>query len=204
MCSAAIDSPARGMSSRPFLLLSLPNSGSDWLASCIVAATGWRYYRKEFFNPLTNPDCADELLKAFGCELVTGSEHLCTCDRAAVSAAVQATWPRDTFDFNKEVWSFAKLPALVEHFNCMVLTRSGASLFPPSRLRVWQWYDAIWHQLPRNGRPLFAVSPRTRAVEGHAVARDMLLRDALAYEVPCLDYERIVQANPHEIAQTAK
>ncbi len=167
------------MARKPFLLLGTPNSGTDWLAGCIARVTGWRFFQKEFFNPLTNPDHARELLQAFGCELVSGFEQLARCHTQGIDAVIQRTWPADRYDFNKEVWSFAKLPALVAHFDCLVLTRSTASLFPPSRLRVWQGYDAIWHAIRRAERmPLFAVDPRDRAREGHAMANEILIRDA--------------------------
>jgi hypothetical protein len=188
------------MAQKPFLLLGTPNSGTDWLAGCIARVTGWRYFQKEFFNPLTNAACAETLLTEFGCELVTGLGNLATCYTQQIDAVIEKTWPRDFYDFNKEVWSFAKLPALVAHFDCLVLTRSTSSLFPPSRLRVWQWYDAIWNSLHAAGRiELNATTPIARAREAHAAANDILLRDAAALRVPQLSYDHLISSTPEEV-----
>lgn len=185
---------------KPFLIVSTPNSGSDWLAECIQRATGWRYFRKEFFNPLTNGAYAETLLSAFGCELATGAEHLSTCYTQQIDAVIERTWPPDTYDLNKEVWSFCKLPALVAHFDCLVLTRSTSSLFPPSRLRVWQWYDAIWNALKKARRiELNATTPLARAREAHGAANDILLRDATALRVPQLSYDHLISSTPEEV-----
>lgn len=185
---------------KPFLIISTPNSGSDWLAECIQRATRWRYFRKEFFNPLTNGPYAETLLSQFGCELATGAENLATCYTQQIDTVIERTWPRDTYDLNKEVWSFCKLPALKAHFDCIVLTRSTSSLFPPSRLRVWQWYDAIWHALKKSGRiELNAATPQARAREAHSAATDILLRDATAMSVPQLSYDQLITAEPDEV-----
>ncbi len=187
---------------KPFLLLGTPNSGTDWLAGCIVRVTGWRYFQKEFFNPLTNAQHSETLLSNFGSELVTGLENLATCHTQGIDAVVERTWPADTFDFNKEVWSFCKLPALVAHFDCLVITRSAASLFPPSRLRVWQWYDAIYHAFARVHGPHWQhehFTPQARALHAHAVASDRLTRDATAIGVPQLSYDHLINAESDEI-----
>lgn len=55
---------------KPLLMLSLPNSGSSWLAELIAANTSWNRYFMEYFNPLRNIVWYHELSKGFGCELI--------------------------------------------------------------------------------------------------------------------------------------
>ena len=47
-----------------YMILSLPNSGTDWLCRILAKhgrSDGLRYYDKEFFNPICNPKYATVL-----------------------------------------------------------------------------------------------------------------------------------------------
>ena len=95
------------------MILSLPNSGSDWLADVICQNSRLRYYNKEFFNPITNSVFGDRLAEAFGCELVGCYQNIAAPWREHVDELdriYSETWARFVCDFDKEV--FQKLKKL--------------------------------------------------------------------------------------------
>lgn len=132
---------------KPKLLLSIPNSGSDWVARCIAQVTGWNYYEKEYFNPICNMGEADRLIFAgFGCELASAARGIWIHPTKDAQEIYDQF--RRQYSFNKEVWGFSKIDWYKERFDCIVLTRSWQTMFPPSRLRVVQWYDQIYMAMP--------------------------------------------------------
>lgn len=157
---------------------------------------------------MTNPDYALILGRAFGCELVSYYRQLGTRDAASVAWVIRETGALEKFRFNKEVWSFAKLPMLCAHFDCLVLTRAAESLFPPSRLRVWQWYDAIYNALlvsyPLGKMLLLAGHPRERCLAAHEAARFILETDAARCGVPIIDYDMMASGDSGDVAAVAR
>ena len=64
---------------------------------------------------------------------------------------------------------------------------------PAARLRVWQWYEAIWQSVSHS----FASQPLdtmvARAMAGYKIARTTMERDASRLDIPILSYDDLVQ-----------
>jgi hypothetical protein len=180
------------------MILSLPNSGTDWLCA-ILAKHGreLRYFEKEFFNPICNQHYAPILETAFGCELASSYRNIAWRGRdpkvAAMEDVYQATWAGEAFNFDKENFSAMKVEFFARHFRLAFLYRSAANVFPPSRLRVWAWYDAIYQALVDVGGILPAnLGARTlaeRAQVAHAACWTEMRYQAEILGVPIIDYE---------------
>lgn len=123
---------------KPKMLLSLPNSGSDWVMSMLTRVdSSLRYFNKEYFNPMCNLGMVDRLLYAgFPSELGTRIVLNGTAAEAIYSSFCT------NYNIGKEVFGFLNLDWYKKHFDCVVLLRKPESLFPPSRLRVLSWYAA--------------------------------------------------------------
>lgn len=193
---------------RPWLCLSLPNSGSDWFADLVAQCTPRaRYYHKEFFNPVTNWPHMAELATVFGCELPSTLNNLYRQmnrmrddeDQAAMLAVIDKTWgAQQEWNCNKEVWSFGNAEIFKDRFVLWGLTRSADTLFPPSRARVWAWYDVIAY-----AAGLLSTSTEfdQRCRQAHGFATELLLEDADRHEFPVLEYDKIVSGTPDEVMQ---
>jgi hypothetical protein len=184
------------------MILSLPNHGSDWLCQ-ILAKHGHgdalRYYHKEFFNPICNPKHAGVLEGAFGCELASGYQNIGvrSCEQEAELEAVYGeSWASERYNFDKENFSVIKVPFFARHFQLAFLYRAVDNVFPPSRLRVWAWYDAIYMGLLSTGVVL-DNEPRDleeRARVAHAACWGEMKHQAEALDAPILDYEKLCTA----------
>ena len=172
--------------SKPHLLLSLPSSGSDWLAGCIARATGWRYFDKEFFNPICNP--IPEVESGFGCEMVS---HYRKIAKPIPSDAAWNAWKQSGYDFNKEVFCAFNVPWFAKRFKCCALLRRCEDTFPPKRARVMSWYDAIWHSCLLAGYSVTAEASAERAREAHAHASSQLRKDCGSRGIFVIEYERL-------------
>jgi hypothetical protein len=174
---------------KPLLMLSLPNSGSTWLADLLHEhVPGCRPYFMEFFNPLRNEKHEDVLRRQFGCELVGCYRNIAWAGGVSIDADIEQTWGRESYAFTKEVWSPTKLPAFVRHFRCFVIVRSAEESFPPSRLRVWSFYEHAWFALRDAGWQVKAERTRARALEAHGLLVGRMVEDAAALGVPVVRY----------------
>ncbi len=191
---------------RHWLCLSLPNSGSDWFADLVAQCTrGAKYFRKEYFNPITNWPHLDTLAIAFGCELPSTARHLHKQihgildddDEAEMLSIIDDTWGKqEQWNCNKEVWSFGNARVFQKRFQLWGLTRSASTLFPPSRARVWAWYDAIACAagLQHTGGRL---EQRCRAA--HKIGVECIHNSATELDFPVLDYDKLVTGTPDEV-----
>ena len=180
---------------KQYVILSLPSAGSDWLADVIRQSSGLRYYHKEFFNPLTNPNHSPRLSDGFGCELVGCYQNIAAPWKEHVEELdniYAETWDVEDYDFDKEVFSPFKVGWYARHFQVVVLVRSEESVFPPVRLRVWQWYEAIWQSIAH----LFQAKPQgtivAHALCGYKVALSAITDDAAELHIPVLRYDDLV------------
>lgn len=205
------------MSRKDCMIVSAPNSGSDWLAGLIARhAPDLRYYEKEFFNPICNPKYRDLLEPVFGCELVScyrmiglrSSFHPDWMDRV-----YRQTWLQEPYNFDKENFVGFQLPFFADRFRLVLLYRSAASLFPPSRLRVLAWYDAIYWAIvhgvekdpelrsyrsdlcPHGEQPTL----EDRARIAHDVYWQHMLGEATRYQYPVIDYDRLQEVSREEV-----
>jgi len=168
------------------LLLSLPSSGSDWLAGAVARATGWRYWEKEFFNPICNP--IPEIEDGFGCEMV--SRYHFIAQPKPTEAAYQA-WRKRGFEFNKEVFCAFNVPWFADRFECFALIRRYENTFPPKRARVLSWYDAIWNSCRDAGLATCARSLADRVKEAHELAAAHLKKECAKRSLFVIEYERL-------------
>jgi len=201
---------------RPIALLSLPNTGSDWLVGLILKQNPELKYFREFFNPICNPKYENDLNKAFGCEMVDNYQMIakphCPCDEV-----YQQTWAREEYNFTKENYSAFNLRWFHEKFDCFVLYRRAERTFPGGRIQVKTWYDAMYWSLVKNKWALerdvrllvdFAAAEAVTIVERQLAAFVIyyykLLKDAHRYKVPVLHYDRLMYAPHEELVQLVR
>jgi hypothetical protein len=179
------------------MILSLPNHGTDWLCG-ILAKHGrgdaLRYYHKEFFNPICNPKYAGVLEGAFGCELASCYRNIGIASRdqeAELEAAYNLSWQCEHYNFDKENFSAMKVPFFARHFQLAFLYRTIDNVFPPSRLRVWAFYDAIYTALAASGvvQDGEQLDLEGRALVAHAACWGEMRRQAELIGAPILEYE---------------
>ena len=100
----------------------------------------------------------------------------------------------------------------------LAVVRDAALTFPPKRLRVLNWYDAIWQSLVYHQRTwgwqhdkmvatmvdhahVFArQSLLFRAVAAHTISRRVLLRDCEALGVKPLEWRILITYRDDELA----
>jgi hypothetical protein len=187
------------------MLLSLPNTGTDWLAELMLGRNpGLRYYR-EFFNPICNEKYEDILGRAFGCEMVTHYEMIAR-PRCPYADVYEQTWVREGYNFTKENYSAFKVGSFVDHFQCFVLYRRAEWTLPGSRMQVKTWYDAMYWSLVRNQaalapdvRELVALAgaeadtaPK-RQVAAFVIYYHQLLGEAQRHHLPVIDYDNLMR-----------
>ena len=186
-----------------YMMLSLPNSGTDWLCRILAKhgrGDGLRYYEKEFFNPICNPKYAGVLEGAFGCELPSCFENIgiWSDDQAAmIECAYQESSGAEAYNFDKENFSALKVPFFAQHFDIVFLYRPADNVFPPSRLRVWAWYDAIYTALTASGviEESEPLDLEGRALAAHKACWDIIRDAAKRFGAPILDYETLCKAS---------
>jgi hypothetical protein len=132
------------------ILLSTPNSGSDWFSNILAEKEEKKYFR-EFFNPITNEKYTDLLANSFGCELVSTYKNIASQNLADCETTYNNTWKKENFNFTKENYSVFKIPFFVKKFNCIALTRRIENSFPPNRKNeVFCWYESIYCSMIKN------------------------------------------------------
>ena len=174
---------------KPLLMLTMPNSGSTWLAKIIADyLPGCRYYEKEFFNPVCNMKHEIVLRRNFGSELVSCFQNIASPGDAHIDHDIRATWGVERYNFTKECQSAFKLEAFLRHFRVFVFLRSEDESFPPTRARVWSFYEHAWYSLQLHGHALNAETTVDRAREAHRVIYAHLFADARRRAVPIIHY----------------
>lgn len=176
------------------MMLTLPNSRSDWFAELLAKQLGRDYYQKEFFNPITNQADAAELVAAgFGCELPSAFENIASPIAPHLADRVLN---RSGWDFDKETYSAWHADWFLDRFNCFVLER--AEVLPASRLRVLTFYDAIYSALVLDGRladcPELSLVGRCRLA--HGASREKLRSLGL----PVISSDVLVGGSPGTVA----
>lgn len=187
------------------MILSLPNSGTDWLCPILAKHSGGRlrYFEKEYFNPITNWKHTDVLARAFGCELVTCHEHIAArWTGSLLDAIYRTTWQREDWSFDKEVFSPFRVPWFAERFDVVIMQRPTYDVFPPSRARVWSWYDAIYHSLLKAGQlAAFSPSLEQRARIAHSHCQSHMLHEATRLQLPVLSYRTLGTGTKEQVVE---
>lgn len=195
---------------RPMMMLTLPSSGSTWLVDLIVDTLPWaKAHQKsaEFFAPLTNLPMYAQLADSFGSENPGCMDNIARMpDRAKFKAAVDA-FHGNGYTFAKEVYQFFHTPLWIEHFNVFFLYRSPEKTFPPKRLRVLAWYDAIGTAIENQiGAKFTKDSLLARAIQVHTYCWQYVIDGYVkAYGLPVMDYDAITTGDEATIsAELAK
>jgi hypothetical protein len=165
-------------------ILALPSSRSDWFAQQLAESSGLKYWHKEFFNPTCNHHWA---VQGFGSEMVSHYKHIV---QPEPSDAAYSAWLQTGCKVNKEVFSAFNVEWFAERFRCIGLTR-GESMFPPQRVRVLAWYDAIWNSLKNAGHALHADTALTRAGEARAITELELTEKCTRHNIPVLNADML-------------
>ena len=190
------------MSKPPMLLLSLPNSGTTWLGRVIADALHLRYF-EEYFNPLRNVEHEERLIVDFGCELASAYKNIIKRPNHMTLKDIDSTWFADNcWDFTREVFSPLKGPAYMQRFHTfMMIRRADDGVFPPSRLRIWSFYEHMWHALCSNGQEgLTGKSIRERAHEAHRLLCEWMRQDAQGHGIPIIENELLFD-KPDNVAR---
>ena len=187
-----------------YLILSLPSSGSDWLSRILAKNSELQYYDKEFFNPacnwnfeLVDGGYSHILEKGFGCEWASSCKNI--ADRNVsldlLESIYQETWLRQNYTFDKENYSAFRVPFFKRYFDIVYLYRSVRTLFPPSRARVLNWYDAIYASLKMNGIVDSPIdeSIRNRVLTAHRICWREL--ESSGPYIPVIDYDILVEGS---------
>lgn len=187
------------------MIMSLPNSGTDWLCPILAKHSGGRlrYFEKEFFNPICNLKYADVLAKAFGCELVTCHEHIAASwTGPQLDAIYRATWLRSGCNFDKEVFSPFRVHWFAERFDVVIMQRPTDEVFPPSRARVWSWYDAIYDSLLQHKQAIgFLTALDDRARVAHRACQSHMLHEATRLQLPVLSYRTLGTGTKEQVVE---
>jgi hypothetical protein len=174
---------------KPLLMMTMPNSGSTWLAKLLAEhLPGCRYYDKEFFNPVCNLRHEHTLRRNFGSELVSCYQNIASTGGRDIDEDIAATWGAENYNFTKECQSCFKLEAFLRHFRVFLFLRPEAESFPPNRARVWSFYEHAWHSLRYQGHSLKAETTVDRALEAHRVLYAHMISDAERHCVPVIFY----------------
>ena len=84
-----------------------------------------------------------------------------------------------------------------------MLLRAASSVFPPSRLRVLAWYDAIYNALADHGHLVRQAADLTaRAKRAHEVSWVLMRQAAACLDIPILDYDELCTADRDRVQQS--
>jgi len=167
------------------IVLSLPNSGTTWFCNCINKHTEGEYY-DEYFNPILNSEHEVALRRTFGSELACCYKNIATDNEDTFDDTLNETWFSQTrYTLTKENYSPFKLHLFKRAFTkVVVLLRHTAGVFPPSRARVWSFYEHAWQALADAGHPLKEIGLRSRAMEAHTLMARHMRQHAKELDIP--------------------
>jgi hypothetical protein len=173
---------------RGLLMQSMPNSGSTWFAKTLSEhIVDCRYYDKEFFNPICNLQDEEVLRQFFGSELACCYRNIGCAGRDGIDEAIEQTWGRTEYTFNKECQSAFKTHIFDHHFDVFAFLRLEEDTFPPGRLRVWSFYEHAYFALAYHGR-LKSEHDRTvdRAKVAFRIQQQAIVRDCARLKIPVI------------------
>jgi len=176
---------------KPLAILSLPNSGSTWLADTLAKVAGKELgsYYHEFFNPNQNHLMETELRRFFGGELASCYQNIARPSSPELSEFIKQMWLESCHGFTKEVFSPFMIESFAETFRVVVLLRHTSGVFPPSRIRVWSFYEHAWQAMKDRGFRLQETTLRAKAYEAHFQMARHMRETAISAKVPIIYYE---------------
>jgi len=192
-------------------LVGMSDSGTNWLVRTMLASqigNSLRYFR-EFFNPICNLRHAPVLSEGFGCEVASTVPMIARPSETQprLYDLYNQTWRREDFTFTKENYSVFKIPFFDSQFDVVLLYREPASLWPPARLRVVTWYNAVYESILANRRDYpvefqqqisqyatdLTIAERAEAGHALSIAYMRMMRDR--YRLPLLTYSWLQSAS---------
>lgn len=201
------------ISMNQIMILSMPNSGSDWLAESICESQDDRKYFREFFNPATNNLYCDILLNEFGCEYTKMNKNIIAFNDKRAEDIYNKTWKNECYNLAKENYSFSKMSFYKKHFNCFVFVRDVKNSLPAKRnVEVNGWYLAIYYSLLENKNILpFLFQNKiddftkreTRLIEkvvfSYSIYNQYIIYLAIKNSIPIVRYEDIISCNESDL-----
>lgn len=199
---------------RPNMVLSLPNTGTDWLFNSICSVSEIKYSR-EFFNPVCNSKYENIFKPWFGCEMATCIEAIAKpISKKEYEWVLGNTWYRENFNYTKENYSSFKIEHHVNKFNCCIFYRKLSKSLPG--LRGWNvvenWYCAMFQSLVLNAKSIdeplktlveFGID-RAKSFEEQCVFAFLiyyakLLLAAKEHNLPIVDYDALICGTDDEV-----
>jgi hypothetical protein len=189
--------------SKGLVLASMPSSGSDWLAECMVKADPSLKYSREHFSPLCNLADSELLCRYMG-DYLYGTTHNLSTELPSphLSSILEGCWNGRGLNFTKENYLAFKLPAFAKQFGVVVLARRTEDTFPPNRQRVTAWYEHAYHaavaaRLVSRDMQDRVRTPMDKAVVGHQLFLRRMLSDARALGLPILWWHDLIGGEAH-------
>jgi len=204
---------------KPFMLLGLPNTGTDWFVSQICDSNKNLLYYREFFNPITNDLYSEEISEFFGCELSTTARNIAKrILPEEYKKIITNTWKKTNFNFTKENYSAFQIENHQEVFDCFVLYRDIKNSLPSQgensdrKAAVINWYDSIYFSLIENQNDLesdvleilkFAKKKANninkKIISAHIICYYKMLKDAKKYKIPVINYSILIEKEKKEV-----
>ena len=201
------------MRKTPLLLLSIPNSGTDWLSSTIVKSQEKCNYFREFFNPATNQKYGDILAEEFGCEYINCYKKIFSYNQEKTENIFSNTWKKETYNFTKDNFGAMRIPFYKEHFQCFGLKRLPQYSLPPNRfIEVTGWYLSIYESLLYS-KKLFPdviqvkidhfnsqnTTMNDKMTFAFCIYQEIFLYNCKKNKIPILDYNEICNRSRNDL-----
>jgi len=189
--------------------MSMPRSGTDWLANLISNVCDFSYSR-EYFNTESRIDCAErkanieELRKCFGSPIYW--QNIAKKQDEQTEIVFKNTWEKCNIKFNKEVFAFNNIPLFSKYTDVFVLYRDRYQTFPGvSNYRKTEiCYDRIYASLELHGYVKSEKNINKRCYVAHAVASCLLLEDAVRLKLPIIKYGKLFKTDMSVVKEISK
>jgi hypothetical protein len=182
---------------KPTLLATIPSSGSSWIADCYSLAHPEQKCTREFFSATYNWRFAERIQRDVG-DMMYSTVPLLSQALSVnrVEQLLEDTWKKENWDFTKECHLAWSLESFSRFFDCIVLVRSFAGTFPPSRARVVRWYEHLFCSLQINGLldqfcDESGKTPTTKAAVAHYLATKRLVLAARQIGCPLVVSDKL-------------
>ena len=202
------------------MILSLPNTGSDWLAKVICDTNENIEYAREFFNPICNRKYETDLKPYFGCEMGSCEEGIAKkITEKEYDDIFAKTWGHENYNYTKENYSSFKVEHHVRNFNCCVLYRRLSKTLPGQRdwCVVDNWYCSMFYSLKLNLetiedslKPLveFSMEKAEKFEEqcamAHLIYYSKLFLEANKYSLPIINYDILIDGEELDVMREVK
>lgn len=202
---------------KPFLLLGLPNTGTDWFAKVICDSNLNLTYFREYFNPITNKEISDQLIPAFGCEIPETINYIARpCSWNEYKTLIENTWKKSKLNFTKENYSIFQIRHHQKKFNSFVLYRDLEHSLPSiTRFdEVNSWYKAIYDSIIFNINTLShklkclaefcqkqADTLEKQVISAHIMGYRQTIDSAIEFKIPIFNYDKLINYDENQLIE---